>query len=190
MQEDIYILGIESSCDDTSAAVLRNGVLLSNVTASQEVHKAYGGVVPEEVAPQEYIKAELSIDEHIMILTTEITATMSAMMLIAAVQSTSFAVIFPYESKVIVSTVQVTAITSIALLQYNLIRYMTTGEQQYFANVQDMLMMLSILSLTDSMFADYIYSMYMPVSLEPEKIPESAKNYTNPETERGKKDLQ
>ena len=45
--EDIIILGIESSCDDTSAAVLRNGVLLSNVTASQEVHKAYGGVVPE-----------------------------------------------------------------------------------------------------------------------------------------------
>ena len=45
--EDIYILGIESSCDDTSAAVLRNGVLLSNVTASQEVHRNYGGVVPE-----------------------------------------------------------------------------------------------------------------------------------------------
>lgn len=45
--EDIIILGTESSCDDTSAAVLRNGVLLSNVTASQEVHKAYGGVVPE-----------------------------------------------------------------------------------------------------------------------------------------------
>ena len=44
---DIYILGIESSCDDTSAAVLRNGVLLSNVTASQAVHEAYGGVVPE-----------------------------------------------------------------------------------------------------------------------------------------------
>ncbi|MDD7318680.1 MAG: tRNA (adenosine(37)-N6)-threonylcarbamoyltransferase complex transferase subunit TsaD [Prevotella sp.] len=44
---DIYILGIESSCDDTSAAVLRNDVLLSNVTASQDVHKAYGGVVPE-----------------------------------------------------------------------------------------------------------------------------------------------
>lgn len=43
----IYILGIESSCDDTSAAVLRDGVLQSNVTASQEVHKAYGGVVPE-----------------------------------------------------------------------------------------------------------------------------------------------
>ncbi len=44
---DIYILGIESSCDDTSAAVLKNGVLLSNVTAGQEVHEAYGGVVPE-----------------------------------------------------------------------------------------------------------------------------------------------
>ena len=43
----IYILGIESSCDDTSAAVLKNGVLLSNVTASQAVHEAYGGVVPE-----------------------------------------------------------------------------------------------------------------------------------------------
>lgn len=45
--KDVYILGIESSCDDTSAAVLRNGVLLSNVTASQDVHMAYGGVVPE-----------------------------------------------------------------------------------------------------------------------------------------------
>ena len=44
---DIYILGIESSCDDTSAAVLKNGALLSNVTASQAVHEAYGGVVPE-----------------------------------------------------------------------------------------------------------------------------------------------
>lgn len=41
------ILGIESSCDDTSAAVIRNDVLLSNVTASQAVHEAYGGVVPE-----------------------------------------------------------------------------------------------------------------------------------------------
>ena len=47
MEKDIYILGIESSCDDTSAAVLKNGILLSNVTASQAVHEAYGGVVPE-----------------------------------------------------------------------------------------------------------------------------------------------
>ena len=45
--EDTYILGIESSCDDTSAAVMKNGILLSNVTASQAVHEAYGGVVPE-----------------------------------------------------------------------------------------------------------------------------------------------
>ena len=45
--KDIYILGIESSCDDTSAAVLKNDVLLSNVTASQAVHEEYGGVVPE-----------------------------------------------------------------------------------------------------------------------------------------------
>lgn len=43
----IVILAIESSCDDTSAAVLRDGVLLSNVTASQDVHRVYGGVVPE-----------------------------------------------------------------------------------------------------------------------------------------------
>ena len=46
-KKEIYILGIESSCDDTSAAVLRNGILLSNITASQAVHEAYGGVVPE-----------------------------------------------------------------------------------------------------------------------------------------------
>ena len=46
-EKSIYILGIESSCDDTSAAVLRDGVLLSNVTASQDVHRGYGGVVPE-----------------------------------------------------------------------------------------------------------------------------------------------
>ena len=41
------ILGIESSCDDTSAAVIRDGYLLSNVLASQDVHKSYGGVIPE-----------------------------------------------------------------------------------------------------------------------------------------------
>lgn len=44
---DVTILGIESSCDDTSAAVIRNGYLLSNVIASQSVHETYGGVVPE-----------------------------------------------------------------------------------------------------------------------------------------------
>ena len=41
------ILGIESSCDDTSAAILKDGLVLSNVIASQKVHEAYGGVVPE-----------------------------------------------------------------------------------------------------------------------------------------------
>ena len=47
MLNNITILGIESSCDDTSAAVIRDGYLLSNVTASQQVHRDYGGVVPE-----------------------------------------------------------------------------------------------------------------------------------------------
>ncbi len=45
--DEITILGIESSCDDTSAAVLRGNVLLSNVIASQQVHVKYGGVIPE-----------------------------------------------------------------------------------------------------------------------------------------------
>ncbi len=45
--KDLLVLGIESSCDDTSAAVLRGHTLLSNVIASQAVHEAYGGVVPE-----------------------------------------------------------------------------------------------------------------------------------------------
>lgn len=45
--ESVYILGIESSCDDTSAAVLKGDCLLSNVIASQKVHELYGGVVPE-----------------------------------------------------------------------------------------------------------------------------------------------
>lgn len=45
--KDIIILGIESSCDDTSAAVLKNGKILSNIVAGQKVHEQYGGVVPE-----------------------------------------------------------------------------------------------------------------------------------------------
>lgn len=44
---NVTILGIESSCDDTSCAVIRDGVLLSNIIASQAVHESYGGVVPE-----------------------------------------------------------------------------------------------------------------------------------------------
>ena len=68
------ILGIESSCDDTSAAVLRDGVLLSNVIASQQVHKDYGGVVPElasraheqnivPVVSQALVKAGVTVED-------------------------------------------------------------------------------------------------------------------------------
>ena len=45
--ETIYVLAIESSCDDTSAAVLHNNTVLSNVVATQKIHEEYGGVVPE-----------------------------------------------------------------------------------------------------------------------------------------------
>ncbi|MCD6019857.1 MAG: tsaD [Bacteroidetes bacterium] len=44
---DIFILSIESSCDDTSCAVTKNNILLSNVTANQKIHEQYGGVIPE-----------------------------------------------------------------------------------------------------------------------------------------------
>lgn len=47
MNKPVIILGIESSCDDTSAAVISHETILSNVTAGQKVHEAYGGVVPE-----------------------------------------------------------------------------------------------------------------------------------------------
>ena len=45
--QNIYILAIESSCDDTAASVMLNGKILSNVVAGQSIHEAYGGVVPE-----------------------------------------------------------------------------------------------------------------------------------------------
>lgn len=45
--QNIFILGIESSCDDTAAAVLCNGKVLSNIVATQKIHQEYGGVVPE-----------------------------------------------------------------------------------------------------------------------------------------------
>ena len=53
MNKPIAILGIESSCDDTSAAIIQDGRILSNVIANQKVHKQYGGVVPE--LPLEHI---------------------------------------------------------------------------------------------------------------------------------------
>ncbi len=46
-KQSIYILGIESSCDDTAAAVLKDGKIISNVVANQKIHEEYGGVVPE-----------------------------------------------------------------------------------------------------------------------------------------------
>lgn len=47
VKQNIYILGIESSCDDTAAAIIYNGKVLSNVVANQKIHQEYGGVVPE-----------------------------------------------------------------------------------------------------------------------------------------------
>ena len=46
-QKETIILGIESSCDDTSASILKNNAILSNLIAGQKVHESYGGVVPE-----------------------------------------------------------------------------------------------------------------------------------------------
>jgi N6-L-threonylcarbamoyladenine synthase len=70
----VTILAIESSCDDTSAAVVRDGYILSNLIAGQDIHMSYGGVVPElasrahqanivPVADQALKKAEVGIDE-------------------------------------------------------------------------------------------------------------------------------
>ncbi|MFB9052402.1 tRNA (adenosine(37)-N6)-threonylcarbamoyltransferase complex transferase subunit TsaD [Formosa undariae] len=72
--ENIYILGIESSCDDTAASVIHNGKILSNVVASQKIHEEFGGVVPElasrahqqnivPVVAQALLKAGISKDE-------------------------------------------------------------------------------------------------------------------------------
>ncbi|MFM7726890.1 MAG: tRNA (adenosine(37)-N6)-threonylcarbamoyltransferase complex transferase subunit TsaD, partial [Flavobacteriales bacterium] len=47
MSESTFLLAIESSCDETSAAVLSNDRVLSNIIATQKVHEKYGGVVPE-----------------------------------------------------------------------------------------------------------------------------------------------
>ena len=47
MTIDKYILGVETSCDETSAAIINGNVILSNIVSSQEVHEQFGGVVPE-----------------------------------------------------------------------------------------------------------------------------------------------
>ncbi len=63
--QKIYILGIESSCDDTSAAILCNGKVLSNVVASQKIHEQYGGVVPELASRAHQQNIVLVIDQAI-----------------------------------------------------------------------------------------------------------------------------
>ena len=55
MNDEIYILAIETSCDDTSIAIMRNNVVLSNVVSSQQIHELFGGVVPE-LASREHDK--------------------------------------------------------------------------------------------------------------------------------------
>ena len=65
MNTNITILGIESSCDDTSAAILRNGEILSNCIATQEVHKWYGGVVPEVASRAHQISIVPIVDSAI-----------------------------------------------------------------------------------------------------------------------------
>ena len=60
--ESITILAIESSCDDTSAAILRGGKILSNCVATQEIHRLYGGVVPEVASRQHQINIVPIVD--------------------------------------------------------------------------------------------------------------------------------
>ena len=55
MNDDIYILAIETSCDDTSIAIMRNNAVLSNIVSSQQIHELFGGVVPE-LASREHDK--------------------------------------------------------------------------------------------------------------------------------------
>ncbi|MBK9737138.1 MAG: tRNA (adenosine(37)-N6)-threonylcarbamoyltransferase complex transferase subunit TsaD, partial [Saprospiraceae bacterium] len=55
IKNNIILLAIESSCDDTSAAIIKNGVVLSNRIANQTVHQAFGGVIPELASRQHLI---------------------------------------------------------------------------------------------------------------------------------------
>ena len=55
MNDEIYILAIETSCDDTSVAIMRNNAVLSNIVSSQQIHELFGGVVPE-LASREHDK--------------------------------------------------------------------------------------------------------------------------------------
>ena len=66
MKKEVYILAIESSCDDTSAAVLKNKKVLSNVVSSQKVHESFGGVVPE-LASRAHQKNIVSVVEMALV---------------------------------------------------------------------------------------------------------------------------
>jgi len=61
----IVLLGIESSCDDTSASILKDGEILSNCVANQEVHKLYGGVVPEVASRAHQVNIIPVVDQAI-----------------------------------------------------------------------------------------------------------------------------
>ena len=62
-KQAVFILAIESSCDDTAASVLQNGKVLSNVVANQLIHNQYGGVVPE-LASRAHQQKQLSNSFH------------------------------------------------------------------------------------------------------------------------------
>ena len=78
--EHTYILGIESSCDETSASVCRNGKILSNIIATQSIHTQYGGVVPElasrahmqNIVPAESKTRELNMKSEVSIITAPV----------------------------------------------------------------------------------------------------------------------
>ena len=65
MKQSYTILGIESSCDDTSAAILVDGKILANAVANQTVHEKYGGVVPE-LASRDHIRKTALLTEQVM----------------------------------------------------------------------------------------------------------------------------
>ncbi len=68
MKDKVHIiLAIESSCDDTSAAIVKDGVVLSNITATQEVHRQYGGVVPELASRQHQINIVPVVDRALKV---------------------------------------------------------------------------------------------------------------------------
>ena len=91
MEKDIYILAIESSCDETAAAVVKNGrTVLSNVISSQiELHKLYGGVVPE-IASRKHIEKINQVIEQALLDAGKTSTTSPRMRNLLRVKLTSF----------------------------------------------------------------------------------------------------